>query len=385
MNSWTHRDVPAFGTSLNLHPKSLAAYNLIRDALVHGRPWPIEIATGGTCTLTPKEVIEAVSGILGVRVMHHNQGALKLEDAGKGNYLLGNEDTCIAIQISLSGNVSFEVISRVHESIEKLRAWATENLHETPTENGPVMALTRQGDRFTLMQIGTAGCNLERGNYSEKVLADVDFVKGDLVSPSPHGRLTIFSGPPGTGKTHLLQYLLQTPGATFMLCPADYLAALSGPDFIPVLIEARDSRPGPIVILVEDGNEAIVPREGGNMSAITALLGLGDGLQGLLFDTRVIVTSNAPKLTMDKAIQRPGRLCRHIAVEELTPTHSRQVLTRLLGHVPEGWQEKSYPLADLYGIALGNGWSPPKEPTPIGFAMRGRHNKHASLMPPSDY
>lgn len=209
-------------------------------------------------------------------------------------------------------------------------------------ENGP-----------ELRQIsGKAGVELERDNYTEKVLADFDHVVKDLQSSKPCAKLIIADGEPGTGKTYLVRGITNAVnGATFVLVPPSMISDLMSPQFIPVLMD-HHSEGGPIVFIVEDADSCLVKREGDNMNSISSLLNLGAGIFGDLFDVRVIATTNAKKIDMDPAITRNGRCCRYIETGSLSNEQAAQVLKKLSEgkkFLPES--KKDYMLADIYHMA----------------------------------
>ena len=214
-----------------------------------------------------------------------------------------------------------------------------------------VMVSTQYGPEFEGMGIG--GHQLERGNYPDDVLLAFDKIIKDLKSGDPSGRLSIFNGPPGTGKTYLIRAILQAADNSIcVVVPASMLQELSSPSIIPSLIELRKSKGKdvPIVFLVEDADECLVSREDGNMSSISAVLNLCDGILGSLLDIRIIATTNADKMQLDKALVRPGRLSANVEVQALPFEKAKEVAERLgVTLITEG----KYTLAELYNLSKG--------------------------------
>jgi hypothetical protein len=74
-----------------------------------------------------------------------------------------------------------------------------------------------------------------------------------------------------------------------------------------------------------------------------------------MLDLRILATTNAAKLDLDKAMMRPGRLCRHIHVDKLSAEKANTVYKRLAGGDPGDRFEASKTLAEIYAIARGDG------------------------------
>lgn len=84
-----------------------------------------------------------------------------------------------------------------------------------------------------------------------------------------------------------------------------------------------------LIILLEDADTLLVPRQADNMSDIQTVLNLSDGLLGEALDIRLIATTNAKRVDMDPALKRDGRLCCHIEVPDLSAEHANRVYSRL--------------------------------------------------------
>ena len=226
-----------------------------------------------------------------------------------------------------------------------------------------------------LTSIGKAALELERDNYTSEVLDSFDNIITDLRSDRPAGRIIILEGKPGTGKTFLVRAVLhEAPKSTCVIVPASMLSQLAGPQLISILLSAKQCGGNnyPVILLIEDGDIAILKRDVGNINILTSLLNFGDGLLGGLIDLRVIITTNAKKIEIDDAIKRPGRLSGTISVDALSPEKANSILLRLLneanikeGLVYEGNKLKvSEPfeyrttLAEIYNKAKSLGWKP---------------------------
>lgn len=234
-----------------------------------------------------------------------------------------------------------------------------------PEKTGHIYAIVRHGMSLSLSSIGNAGIPLVDGNYTKKVMSDYKYVIGDLQSETPSGRITIMRGPAGTGKTHLIRaMLLEVPDAMFVLISPEVVTDLAGPELLPLLMQYRGGTTGPIVLVLEDADHCLVKREQNNISLIQGLLNLGDGILGSLLDIRIVATTNADELNLDKAITRPGRLSKMLDVNELDFETAQAIFKRLLPGVdlPENLVQDNphnrlkMTLAEVYALARQNGW-----------------------------
>lgn len=231
-----------------------------------------------------------------------------------------------------------------------------------PDPVGQVYAIVNSNGRPALSSIGTAGIALCKDNYTEEVISGYEHIVQDLKSKDPSGRVAIFEGVPGSGKTHLVRsLLLDLPDATFVLIQPDMIVNMSGPDLLPLLISHRGNTNSPMIMVLEDADKCLVKRASDNMSSIQALLNLGDGILGSVLDIRIVATTNATKLEIEPAILRPGRLSKRVEVQALPSEFAINLFKKL---VPEAElhhdlkNEKERSLAEVYSFARQSGWVP---------------------------
>lgn len=177
-------------------------------------------------------------------------------------------------------------------------------------------------------------------NYEPLVVEGYERIKADLESAKPRGRIALLDGPPGTGKSRLVQGLILNTNARFVFVSPQDVVATSSPQFLSALINFNDNEDyimdvdktrkyRPIVFIIEDADDLVAKRGVDNMSSISAVLNLGDGILGQLLDIRMIMTTNAKKTELDDAITRPGRLSANIGVGPLSVEKANQVFARL--------------------------------------------------------
>jgi len=109
-----------------------------------------------------------------------------------------------------------------------------------------------------------------------------------------------------------------------------------------------------ICLVVEDADTLLLQRENDNMSSISSLLNLADGIFGKIANVRIICTTNARELALDKAVDRSMRLCRDIHVPSLDIQQADDIFRRITeGREPPALRS-GLVLADIYKLARGD-------------------------------
>jgi len=263
---------------------------------------------------------------------YNHSGNPKGEDGGVYKVVYLRDNALIELENTNESLVIYVITTnkRLMENIHRTMKPAITKREKKPTGN--VHSLMMNGPELQIKNLGITSLDYEKENYDPRVIEDIDHATSDLASSSPCGRLVLINGIPGSGKTSLIRMLTKVVNRTFIYVPSNQLMDWSGPSLINLLNESRDSNLFPIVFIIEDADDCLVPRkETSNVNAISALLNLSDGILGSVFDIRIIATTNATISEYDPAVVRDGRLCRRIDINDLQAEQANQIYKRISG------------------------------------------------------
>lgn len=312
------------------------------------RPWIYRGISEEGCV--EKETAEDVRG---GRVVYVN-------DDGMFSAALDRSDNTVTLQVTTSDKAAFDLLAVEIPKFIGKRVSAGRVFCICPDPDGGMR----------LLPVGIASVPFEEGNYNEEVVTDFKAVVADLKSPSPSGRVVIFDGEPGTGKTYLVRSLTaEVPDALFIMTPPEMVSQLGSPALIPLLISLKKKSDTALIFVVEDADSCLAPRAADNMNSISAVLNFSDGILGSLLDIRIVATTNVNGADIDSAILRPGRLSKRIDVCKLYGEQANQIYARLTSTDKKPFRTKDMiTLAEVYRAARDGGWTPPaRNSSGIGF------------------
>lgn len=343
------------GVSTCMHPTAVA------DALVlrSGRP-VYRDAWDGRTDKTLATVREEIGALFEAAPTYVDQSSSRVtvwyfRPDGALRVIYDEEDSTVDVLLTTADESACAVIEE----------WAEETLDSAPA-TGAVYAIASTMGGYEAQLLDFAGDSLTRENYTPAALEQYDYICGQLNSDTPSGRVVILDGPTGTGKTYMVRGLVHEVADTmFLVVPHGMLEAMVSPSMLGFMLELKsDSEKSRIALVLEDADDVLVPRDAGNMSLISSLLNLGDGLMGAALNLRIIATTNAQADHIDSAVLRPGRLLARVHVGRLPETQARARLQQLnsKAHLPRkrksrsvgfdtGDEVTSYSLAELYGAA----------------------------------
>lgn len=174
--------------------------------------------------------------------------------------------------------------------------------------------------------------------------------------------IMFFHGPPGCGKSSYIKYLTSQIDKEFIFIPVTFAGELSSPDFMSLLLEHKDS-----VLILEDSEKVVQSRDQDdhNVSTVSTLLNISDGILGSMLNIKIIATYNGDKDKVDKALLRPGRLAIDHTFGKLDAVTATKLVKSLGKDITF---DKEMSLAEVYNIGDETGYKE-KVTRKIGFGV----------------
>jgi hypothetical protein len=95
----------------------------------------------------------------------------------------------------------------------------------------------------------------------------------------------------------------------FYYLPLSSFEVLSAPHFVGFWLDQnRRHNPKAKLVIIEDAENLLLPRDERSRAQVSNLLNIGDGFLGEHLKLHVVATTNAPMRRLDEAVLRPGRL-----------------------------------------------------------------------------
>lgn len=160
-------------------------------------------------------------------------------------------------------------------------------------------------------------------NYNDDFSEINDIIIDRLETPNDKGIVLLY-GVPGSGKSSYLKYLCSATTKKKIFVPPDLAHQVSSPSFIPFLIKHQNS-----ILFIEDAENIIEERQGGNNQAVSNLLNISDGLLSDCLKIQIVCTFNADINKIDKALLRKGRLIAKYDFKALSVEKSNNLLKKI--------------------------------------------------------
>ncbi|CAF1300626.1 unnamed protein product [Rotaria sordida] len=157
--------------------------------------------------------------------------------------------------------------------------------------------------------------------------------------------IAFLHGPPGTGKTYYIRYLInEIKNKSLIYVPPDLVNEITKPGFLPFLMQHPNS-----ILIIEDSETIILDRKDAlnPNQAVSNLLNLSDGLLGDAMHQQIITTFNCEMKGIDPALLREGRLIVEHKFEKLSVDNVRQLYKEFGIDGAENIQEPML-LAEIY-------------------------------------
>jgi SpoVK/Ycf46/Vps4 family AAA+-type ATPase len=255
--------------------------------------------------------------------------------------------------------------SRRRELLADVEAWLRERLPQAePTEDVRVPVMF-WADSYGYSRTMEVACWKDVcHNYPSAAAAELEPLLEGSYRPDATGRLLLWHGPPGTGKTSALRAVAWSwrgwCDVHFVTDP-EHLLGDAG-YLLDVLLADDEQGERWRLLVLEDTGELMTADAGERTGqGLSRLLNVVDGLIGQGLRLLVLVTTNEVVSSLHEAVTRPGRCASRIEFPAF-PAAEADAWLRSEGLPPVG---RPLTLAELY--ALRSGGEPAARRRPVGF------------------
>lgn len=217
------------------------------------------------------------------------------------------------------------------------------------------------------------------GNYSSSVQSSLDALMKTDFEDLP-GKLILWSGIPGSGKTYAIRSLLREwkddINVSYIM---DTEALFSDPSYMLEAVFDNDNENDLFDIpsdgisngvkktnlfVLEDAGELLRPDAKEQVGqGLSRLLNLADGMIGQGLKVLILITTNEEVSKLHPAVARSGRCAHQLKFHEFS---AKEASDWLEAHGKEGVSSGTYSLADLYALKNGDAIEEEIE-TAVGF------------------
>lgn len=256
-------------------------------------------------------------------------------------------------------NVAGKTMAAVDDHIKELGKWLPPVVVKRGTRPISFWGFGDRGPFRSTRWLEVPGFDKIKHNYTASVTSKLsELIKSDL--PESGGKLILFHGVPGTGKTYAIRSIIsewdENCVAHYILDPeqffdkASYMnAVLLGDDnAYPTSVAAEDSTPPWKLIILEDAGELLAKdAKSRTGQGFARLLNITNGLIGQGLKILLLITTNEPIEAIHEAVAREGRCLANISFDALCPAEANRWLKTRASSVKV---DESTTIADLYAL-----------------------------------
>ncbi len=347
---------PAHPARLDALPRGLFVAELLARRLAHvardsfrGAPSPARIAE----LASPVMIRSDAQGNEVEAFVRMRGGEIALVDAGHGHVSIeAGAETCAAARCA---------VAMLRKALESPR----------PASERVSIAFWMRGEwggDIRHREIEARSFEELAENYSAPVRAALEQLMSTRAPDN--GRLILWRGDPGTGKSHALRALVRAwapwCSAHFIMDP-DELLGHGGAYMLDVLTWGDGDDDRWRLLILEDAGELITPDARSVAGqALSRLLNVADGLIGQGTRTLLLITTNEPVKRLHPATRRPGRCLADI---EFTPLSVAEANAWLAARGVERRVDRPTPLAELFGRSSDGPLAAESTASAVGFGF----------------
>jgi len=269
--------------------------------------------------------------------------------------------TIVLLSQREDGRLSIEVAASDEETAQAVISRVRKDFPPAPVSEEPILPIafwsgSDTGSTGTVRKIRVVPWNEISSNYCRKTRDDLTALVERSEPDSNSGRLLLWHGEPGTGKTFAIRALAW---AWKEWCRFEYVIdpeeLFNSPGYLmEVLVhsqldEPRDDRWR--LLLLEDSGELMgMDAKSQIGQGLSRLLNVSDGLLGQGTKIMILVTTNEELGRLNPAIMRPGRCLSEIEFQRFSSDEAR---AWLLAAGRKGLSDGPHTLTELYAMRSG--------------------------------
>jgi hypothetical protein len=257
------------------------------------------------------------------------------------------------VHLSLErGRAYLRTAARSVDALAAAKAWARERYPVSQPEERQEVQISfwthDRNARRTSRTIAVPTWAEVAGNYPSPVAAALARLVGRRFEDDHSGRLVLWHGEPGTGKTHALRALAwewrEWCSFHYITDPEIFFGG-SPKYMLDVLLDDEDASGWRLLILEDTGELLALDAKHRMGQGLSRLLNVVDGLIGQGLHVLVLVTTNETLRSLHPAVARPGRCVSQIEFVPFPPEEADEWLERH-GRTGDG---SARTLASLFG------------------------------------
>lgn len=320
-----------------------------------------------------------------------NENEIIFDDQGPNgnvNLVFSREDALGMISLGVNnGALNVSTSARTDSDCRKLIKYIRKIVPEKPkAENEDISVkfwyLTASGPYSVHRQITVPLWESIRGNYSAQTLNGLDSLVRNFSPDTNSGKIILWHGVPGTGKTYALRALIREwrnwVVPEYILDPESLFGQSAGYLAEMIFNVPTDEYGDPLntdkwkLLILEDTGELLTEdakdRTGQGLSR---LLNLADGFIGQGLKTLVLITTNEELDSIHPAVSREGRCAAAIHFAEMSLADAQEWAKNNNLSLPN--KNSTWTIADLYALRSNAKIEVVEKPakSSVGFKMAG--------------